>query len=203
MDNTQNSLLRTLSRLLLAGLILFELFNQFGILDFTLDFTWFGLAITSIIAWVVLESVSRSLKKSCGQPMNAFAFLFAVGVVYVDALGDILHFYSKFGWYDQTAHFLGGMAIAGLAFDLLWQSNKCRKIVLGNWGLSFFSVFTASFVLILYELEEYLEDVFTGSHRLGDGPDTANDLMMGVLGAFVIIVIVNIVLKTIKIQETT
>ncbi len=34
-----------------------------------------------------------------------------------------------------------------------------------------------------YELLEYSEDVLTGSSRLGDGPDTGNDLLMDFIGA--------------------
>jgi uncharacterized membrane protein YsdA (DUF1294 family) len=37
-------------------------------------------------------------------------------------------------------------------------------------------------VAVLYEVEEYLEDFFTLSQRLGDGPDTANDMMVNLIG---------------------
>jgi len=209
MTNAENKLLRALPRLLLAGLVLFELLNEFGILHYTLDFTWFGLAITSIIAWVVLEFSSYSLKKAClpanglsrrqwqagGKAMNFWAIMTAVAVVYVDALGDILHFYGRFGWYDQLAHFAGGAAVAGLIFNVVWQLCSCQKIRLGNLGIGFITIASTAFVCALYEIEEYLEDFFTGSHRLGDGPDTANDLMLGILGAITMVVLINIFLK--------
>lgn len=198
MTDAENKLLRLLPRLLLAGLVLFELLNQFGILHYVLDFTWFGLAVTSIVAWLVLETASYLLKKSCGQAMNFWAIMLAVGVIYVDALGDILHFYSRFGWYDQMAHFVAGIAIAGLVFNVIWHLCQCKKISMGWLGINFITITITSFISALYEIEEYLEDFFTGSHRLGDGPDTANDLMLAILGTIVIVLIINIFLVVLK-----
>jgi len=195
MTNAENKLLRALPRLLLAGLILFELLNEFNVLHYTLDFTWFGLAITSIIAWIVLEISSHLLKKSCGELMNFWAMMMVVGVIYVDALGDILHFYGRFGWYDQMAHFVGGAAVAGLIFNIVWCLCSCQKIRLGNLGIGFITIAATAFISTLYEIEEYLEDYFTGSRRLGDGFDTANDLMLGIVGAIIIVLIINIVLS--------
>ena len=40
---------------------------------------------------------------------------------------------------------------------------------------------------VLYEIEEYSEDFFYGTNRLGDGPDTANDLMLNLIGGAIII----------------
>jgi len=47
----------------------------------------------------------------------------------------------------------------------------------------------------MYEIEEYLEDYFTGSHRLGDGLDTAEDLMFNIVGGLVVLSIIVIYLK--------
>lgn len=200
---TPYKIVNILPRLLLAGLILFELLNEFGILRYTLDFTWLGLVVTSVIAWTVLEIAAHLLKKSCGQTMNFWAIVFAIGIIYVDALGDILHLYSKFGWYDQMAHFVGGVVVAGLVYNIIWHLCRCRKISMRRAGMAFVAIAVTTFINTLYEIEEYLEDYFTGSHRLGDGPDTANDLLLSVLGAAVIILFVNIIsrLKLFKISD--
>lgn len=189
-----NKTLKVISRTAVAGLIIFELLNEVGILLFSLDFTWFGLSITAIISWLVIEIVSSLLRKYCGEGLAGWAMFIATGGIYLDALGDILHFYGRFGWYDQLAHLAGGAAVAILIFDALWQMNKCQKIKLGNWGLNIFAICGATLFGALYEIEEYLEDYFTGSHRLGDGFDTANDLMLDIIGAIAIILIINIAL---------
>ena len=45
----------------------------------------------------------------------------------------------------------------------------------------------------IYEIEEYLEDVFFHSNRLGDGYDTANDLLMNNSGAFITLLIIYLI----------
>lgn len=190
--------LRLISRVLIAGLLIFELFNQFGVLHFTLNFTWLGLTLTCIIGWLIVEGVSFFLKKYCGQPIAGLAMVIAVAAIYLDALGDILGFYGKFGWYDQAAHFLGAAAAGGLMFSIIYSFAQCGKIKLGFLGQGLFALSATTLLGVIYELEEYLEDFFTGSHRLGDGPDTANDLLLDMTGAIAAILICIIYLAFIK-----
>lgn len=185
-----NNFLRTISRILFAGLIFFEFLNQFKILHFQLDFTWFGLVITCFSVWLSLEIISLICKHFCQKPLSGLVMLIAAGGIYIDAFGDILHFYSRFGWYDKLAHLIGGTATAVVILAIVWSFCQCKKIKVGFFGQSFIVVAGASLLGALYEIEEYLEDYFTGSHRLGDGPDTANDMLMNLIGACAIIVIV-------------
>lgn len=182
-----DKILHSTSRLLLAGLIIFELLNEFGVLNFTLHFTWFGLSITAIAVWTGLEIISYFLKKLHAEPLAGWAFLLATSSVYIDALGDILNFYGRYGWYDATAHFLGGASAGAIILSILTALNQSKQFNLRNFWLGFFSLMVANFLGVLYELEEYFEDYFTGSRRLGDGPDTANDIFLNTLGAFMII----------------
>jgi len=181
---------RLIARLFLGGLFLFESLNQFGILHFTLDFTWFGLMITLMVAWLVIEAVSVYIKKACGYFLPAYCMLLVTAGIYLDALGDISGFYGQFGWYDQLAHFIGGAAAAGVLFSIIWCLNSRCKIKMGLWGLGFYSLTLASFFGVLYELEEYFEDLFRETNRLGDGPDTVNDLFLNIIGALVVIIII-------------
>lgn len=178
-----------LSRALFAILVIFELLNQLKILNFPLTFTWLGLILTSTIIWFLLEIVSLYTQKKCGLPISGLAMLTAVAVVYIDALGDVFLFYARFGWYDKTAHLVGAAAAAGIVFSIIRNLVACQRIKLGPFGQGLFSWMTASFLGIVYELEEYFEDLFTGSHRLGDALDTANDLFLDVVGGLTIMVI--------------
>jgi uncharacterized membrane protein YjdF len=54
----------------------------------------------------------------------------------------------------------------------------------------FMAYMTSVLFAVLYEMQEYLEDVFSGSHRLGDGPDTANDLLLNLIGGLVTVLLV-------------
>lgn len=189
-----SKLLKNICRLFFAGLITFELLNFFEILDFTLDFSWFGLVVTATFVWISFEIVSHIFQRRQYDTLYLhIALLFATISTYLDALGDILRFYSTYQWYDNIVHFLGGLICAFGVWVILNSLNKNKKIQLGKLGISFFSISAATFLTVLYEIEEYLEDVFTGSHRLGDGPDTANDLLLGIIGAIIIVSILEFV----------
>lgn len=191
-SNRQGRTQQTLTyggRLAYAALLVFELLNGLGILHFELDFTWFGLALTSIIAWLVVEITGRILRTRyrCTHILPWFLAI-SVVVVYIDALGDILHFYSRFPWYDRVAHFAGGLVFA-TGFSLILRHLRATNIV--KFGNALFSTFTIAMTALgaaLYEIEEYLEDFFTGSNRLGNGFDTADDLMLGITGAVIVVI---------------
>lgn len=190
-----NKILINFTRIAFLGFLIFELLNYFGLLNYTLDFSWLGLVVTLIVAWSGIEIINWYLKKYCRQYLSGLAILLVVGLVYFDALGDILKFYSQLGFYDQISHLVGGATAAGIVLSIILALRDCQKIKLGFFATGFFTLVSASFIGVLYELEEYFEDYFTGSHRLGDGPDTANDLFLNIVGALLIIAIISIYKK--------
>ncbi len=174
-----------LSRAAFAGLILFEAANMAGILRFTLDFSWIGLIITAAVVWAALEVTHYLIHREHIRPFyHGFVFLAALTSIYIDALGDILRFYSRFSWYDQVAHFFGGVAAASIVYYLLRALARVERISLRDPWIVYSAFMTASFIGVLYELEEYFEDIVRGYPlRLGDGPDTANDIFLNLIGA--------------------
>ena len=92
------------------------------------------------------------------------------------------HFYGRYGWYDQAMHLVGGgvvMAIVLAVFSkvsIRFELPIAAVLVLAIGLVALFGSF--------YEIEEYLEDRFYHGHtvRLGDGPDTADDLMWNLVG---------------------
>ena len=175
--------LRNLGRSILAVLIIFEFLNLIKILHFTLDFTWFGLMITSGLALIVIETISYYTNKNTREPILGIVYFMASISVLFDALSDIFHFYSSFYYTDNILHFLGGGCVALCIYSVIKAYLDAEKNKLGNFSQVFFSVCTASFLGTLYEIEEYSESYFFGFNRLGDGFDTANDLLMNNLGA--------------------
>lgn len=67
-----------------------------------------------------------------------------------------------------------------VALRLKW---RCPRAVTYGLALGASTIFA-----VLYEVEEYLEDYFFQTNRLGDGPDTANDLMLNLFGGALLIV---------------
>ena len=102
--------------------------------------------------------------------------------ILLDAMGDILRLYSKYSWYDQLAHLVGGMAAAGVIYFAvkIYVSNK--NFNLGKKFIGTVSVFGTAFCASLYEIEEYAETLFLHNNRLGDRMDTPNDLFLTILG---------------------
>lgn len=164
-----------------------ELLGGLRLLPLRAEFTWKGLLLQSLAAIVVFELLywivrRYKLNYVVGYSALAFAVLIAI-----DAVGDIGHLYGAFMWYDQVVHALGGF-VAGLGATSTLTAVHTRlrgpeslmHLELLLSGLAF-----ATMLATLYEITEYAEDYLTGSHRLGDGFDTANDLVLGMLGGLI------------------
>jgi hypothetical protein len=163
------------------ALIVFELLNLFGMLDFTLDFSWLGLIVTSAVSLIILEAIYRGFRKN-GAALPAFPYVLAAGGLWFDALGDIAHLYGKYAWYDQAAHILGGAILMSISIAILSRVRERNGTSIALM-LAICLAFTALFGNF-YEFEEYLEDALYHKRqvRLGDGPDTVNDLMLNLFG---------------------
>lgn len=182
------------------GWLLFELLNLVKILHFTLDFSWLGLMLTGGFIWAAIEISSRRLLLSVGQGLPWVVYIVGLFGTSWDALGDIAHFYNQFDWYDQVAHFNGGMTPALIFFFIFTLLVRRGKLSIGPKLLAFFAVASANVLGILYEIEEYLEDVFFHTNRLGDGPDTANDLMLNLIGSVIAVLIASYYVYRLRIR---
>lgn len=181
---------RWLIRIAFIALLGFEIANYLNIFHFTLDYTWLGLMITSLVVFVGLEFIGYSLRRKWRTTLHPFVWPLAFAVVAFDAFGDILHFYSRWSWYDQFGHFFGAAVVAIILLTIFiaiekahgWQHPHHVNLLLAL-GLTIT-------LAVLYEIEEYLEDFANLTNRLGDGRDTANDLFMNLLGALAVVLMV-------------
>lgn len=181
--------IRNFVRVCYAALFLFEFANYLNILHFGLDFTWLGLVITSGAVFIGIEVIAYSMKRYAGATLHWVAWPLSFLSISIDAFGDILHFYSSINHYDKYAHYIGGGVAAIFILTIFWGLSKA-----GNWShpeyLIWFTALGLTMMLAsMYEMEEYLEDFFRHvvGVRLGDGPDTAGDLLFGFLGALTVI----------------
>lgn len=183
-------MLRNIIRAAFVLLILFEVANYIKVFHFTVDFTWLGLLITSIFVFAALEIGDVVLAKKLHTVLPRAVWPLSFLAVAFDAFGDMLHFYSHWIWYDQIGHFLGG-AIATLVIERIYRAVARTHEWKHPHHLSLLFALGLSTVFgVLYEIEEYLEDYFKLTSRLGDGRDTANDLLMNLLGALITILII-------------
>ena len=185
-------------RILFFGLAIFESANLFGFLHFTLDFSWLGLVITNLAVWFGLELIYLFVKKKYNYSLPSIVFIVPLVIVFFDAFGDILKWYSKFSWYDQIAHFLGGGAAAVVLFFIMHSVVHYRQKNLSNRLIGLFAIGWANIFGVLYEIEEYAESYFLKNNRLGDRFDTPNDLLFDVAGSVICIFLIFLFLKKTK-----
>jgi hypothetical protein len=187
-----------LARALFAGLIIFEILNYLKILTFNTQFTWLGLVITSIFTLTLLEVVAYKYKQKKGHYLHYSIWLILTTALSLDAAGDFFHLYGKFVWWDQTVHYGVSAILAFTLFAVInafWVDKFQYSLLFreGRLRLALFLAATSTISLgALYEIEEYLEDVFFHTNRLGPGTDTANDLTMNFLGTLTTISIIAI-----------
>lgn len=168
------------ARVLFLPLTVFELLNAVGVLHYTLTFSWWGLAITGLPVWIALE-VSFYQFKLRGFRFPWWVIIPVILAVFFDAIGDIMKYYDLFKWWDQVAHATGSMATtfwAGAIIMPLWKTerlaSKYRFLFLACFGIT---------IGVLYEFLEYFQDIISATHQLGDGMDTANDLLWDTFGS--------------------
>ncbi|MDD4271679.1 MAG: hypothetical protein PHF50_02650 [Patescibacteria group bacterium] len=186
------------ARFLFVALIVFEILNFLKILQFNTQFTWLGLVITSIFTLAVLEMTAHNYRKKKGHYLHWSVWVIITIALALDAAGDFFHLYSRYDWWDQVVHYFNSAIICFTLFAVInaFYIDKFKFSLLlkeGRLKLALFLATTATVSLgALYEMEEYLEDVFFHTNRLGSGADTANDLTLDILGAVTVVAIVSV-----------
>lgn len=164
-------------------LFVFEQLNHHQILHVPLEFTWLGLILTLCPVIIGIELLSLFLRRVLQIQLHWVIWPMALAGVCVDAFGDIFHWYQTYLWYDRMAHAFGSMVAATIFSTVFWDISEKREWhypVIFNVLFAFTTTVTVG---VFYELEEYLEDHLHNTNRLGNGPDTANDLLMNTAGA--------------------
>lgn len=195
---TNTLIIINFARFLFAGLIIFEILNFLKILQLNTQFTWLGLVITSIFCFALLEILAYKYKQKKGHYLHWSVWIIVATALGLDAAGDFFHLYGKIIWWDQVVHYsvsaiinftlfavINAFWIDKLKFSLLFKKGRLKLAL-------FISTTSTVSSGALYEVEEYLEDVFFHTNRLGPGADTADDLTMNILGALTTVAIIYI-----------
>ena len=197
-ENNSNLAVINFIRIFFAGLFIFELLNYLKILQFSLEYTWLGLVITSAISFTVLEITAHKYKKIKGYHLHWLMWLIVAAGLSLDAAGDFFHLYGRYFWWDQFVHIFVSAVVCFTLFIVInaFWIDKFKFSLLFSAGRLKLSIFLAATTTLslsaLYEIEEYAEDVLFHTNRLGPGADTANDLfcnLTGVLAAVFFILI--------------
>lgn len=186
-----------LFRVLMSFLVWFELLNWLGILHFSLVYTWQGLLIVAIFAWIAAEIIITHEKN-----LNKTLLLSLISIsVLLDAFWDIFRFYDTIKNYDKFLHFFNSWVITYLVFIVL--KDILKNANLGKYLNLAILITFGSFFWTLYEIEEFLEDILINHKqiRLWDGYDTAWDLLSNVSGCIIMALIIFFLIKSKKINK--
>ena len=183
-------------RVLFICLIIFEILNFLKILNFTLEFTWLGLIITAIVFLVLIEVTAHRYRQKKKHSLHWSIWLIILTGLCLDVFGDIFHFYGQYNWWDQVVHiFISGVVCFTLftIINAFWIDKFKFSLLFkkGRLTLSLFLAATITMTLtVLYEIEEYIEDILFDTNRLGPGTDTVNDLVCNLFGVLIIVIFV-------------
>lgn len=177
---------RWVSRMLFASLLIFELIAWSGLTSVVIEFTWRGLVLTLLAVWALLEIATVLLHKKGLAPLHGGVYLSVLFVLFCDAFADMRLLYGTYSWYDQWMHLAGGATAAFAGWSLFKDILEPHVHRSHRWLAPLLGFGVGVFGGAVYEIEEYAEDVLTGSHRLGNGFDTANDLLLDICGACII-----------------
>lgn len=147
-----------------------------------------ALSITNVLSSLILFFVIRRLRIYGAQLPWTTAWLVAIGV-WFDAMGNFVHFYQRFGWWDKLAHGVGSAAAALALFALFSALQDLGRIRLTRWLTALFAVSCTTLLAAMYEITEFLGDQWFATHRVTDLYDTADDLLWNTVGVMLVIAV--------------
>lgn len=189
-------IITNLIRMLFVALIIFEVLNYLKILNYTLEFTWLGLIITASFSIILLEIIAHKYQQKKGHSLHWIIWLIVFAGLCLDVFGDVFHFYGHYIWWDQLVHAFISAAMCFTLFTIIsaFWIDKFKFSLLfkkGRLTLSLILAATSTMALsAVYEIEEYVEDIIFHTNRLGPGTDTANDLVLNLVGVLIIAIFV-------------
>ena len=157
-------------------------------------------AMICILFPFIITYISNKLKLILPSTFQTISVIFILLALY---FGEFLKFYSKFWWWDLFLHGAFGCYGVIIALHLIrGVIQKEKNISPGRFAI-FSSIFAFCFSITigtLWEIVEFLCDYFFNTDMVNGGlEDTATDLIIKVIGAFITcIILYNTKLKKIK-----
>ncbi len=111
------------------------------------------------------------------------SFLVLICILIIHLIGIKFYFYWDSRWFDNLAHFTGGLGVSLLSLWILFVSGVFGKHKPSKKQILFASIFCGLIIGIGWEVFEFINDIAgpIESYQL----DTAWDLFMDLVGASV------------------
>lgn len=166
-----------LAKTLLFALIIFEVIIG--------NWLMVGLAFCSF----VISLIPNLIEKRWAVALPWYFDFTLVFILYFNLIGNLLQWYNKIYGFDKFAHFFLSALFAFLAFMIIVNLYYFKKI---RTSPSFAGLLIFSFSLTigcLWEIVEFLSDLFIGTNAQKSLVDTMFDLIYDGIGATFIAVI--------------
>jgi len=180
---TRVKLSRTTMVVLVAQgiLLLIELFTHYDSWDRQV-----ALSITNAAGIAAILLLSRYFQQH-GSTMPATASIALALGVWFDAAGNFAHLYGRISWWDKLAHGVGSAAVALALWYIFALMVKQGRLALSRVWRSVLTISMATTIASLYEISEYLGDLWFRTHRVTDVYDTPDDLLWNTLAVLFIV----------------
>lgn len=166
-----------------GGLFIVELFTHYDSFPRQV-----ALSLTNLVTILLVFWFNRWLQRR-GAGLSWLALILAFGAVWLDALGNFQHLYAQFWWWDRVTHTLGGMAVSAGFIDFYQSWRKTGKLNV-TWGqATWLGFLVGQFVASMYEVSEWLGDMWFGTHRVIYTYDTPHDLFFNLVGGALVVLL--------------
>lgn len=159
-----------------------------------------ALAFTNISVIAIVFLIRRSFTEQERVLLALIGVAAALGV-WFDALGNFVHFYARFFWWDRVAHAFGSAAAAVMSAGLFLHFELKKLIRLPYRFHVLVAVSVGMLFAVLYEISELVGDELFNLHRISDLYDTADDLRFNLLATIPAALIVVLVAKRSKLLD--
>ncbi len=144
---------------------------------------WGYMVAQIVLSLIAIMIVSVKLSQEGG--LSAVTHGIIVVTTYADTLGTAGHMYSRFVAYDKITHFLGTLAIASAAGDVLLALHRRGSISWSPVIILLTAIAIAMTLALGWEVYEYYGDRLFGTGRHDGAEDTTYDIISDFAGAFV------------------
>lgn len=150
-----------------------------------------ALAVTNVATFVGCLLLDRWLRRR-GAGLSAPTWFVVAGAVWLDALGNFQHLYGGFWWWDRLTHTVGGMALSALFIDLFLALRRSGKLAAGWAFAAWQGVLVGQLLGSVYEVSEWLGDMWFKTERVRGPYDTPHDLFQNLIGGLLMLAIMRL-----------
>jgi len=144
-----------------------------------------ALAITAIVTTAIVLFFDRWLAKR-GAGISWMTFVLVGAAVWLDALGNFQHLYGQFWWWDRLTHTVGGMALSAGFIDLFQAFRKSGQLQASWTWAAWMGVLVGQLLGSIYEISEWLGDLWFKTERVRGQYDTPHDLFQNLVGGLLV-----------------